>query len=84
MVAAGKVGLYTNLVYDAGNRPNLFFFNKSVNKGYRGILAKGKWTFVLLGDGGREMRVAKTASGHLAYSTLDDTVPLLEVGFLDA
>ena len=61
-----------------------FFFNKSVNKGYRGTLSKGKWVFTLLGVGGREMNVARKSDGSLAYSTLDDSAPLLEVGFLSS
>jgi hypothetical protein len=84
VAAEGNVGLYTNLVYDTANRANVFFFNKSDNKGYRAVLINGAWFFTLLGVGGREMSVARHRSGALAYSTLDDNAPLLEVGILSS
>lgn len=36
----------------------------------------------LLGAGGREINVARNAGGVLAYSTLDERGPLLEVNVL--
>ena len=83
VASEGNVGLYTNLVYDAANRANIFFFNKSANRGYRAIPAGGGvWHYELLGPGGREISVARHRTGALAYSTLDENLPLLEVGIL--
>ncbi|MGB7158099.1 MAG: alginate lyase family protein [Tepidisphaeraceae bacterium] len=82
VIAAGKVGLYTSLVYDVQNRPNIFFFSKTVNKGYRGTLTSSGWVYSLLGVGGRETSVARHFAGALAYTTLDDAAPLLEARIL--
>jgi hypothetical protein len=85
VASEGNVGLYTNLVYDSANRANIFFFNKSANRGYRAIPAGGGvWHYELLGPGGREISVARHRTGALAYSMLDENLPLLEVGILSS
>ena len=81
----GNVGLYSNLVYDGANRPNVFYYSKSNNRSYRAMLnGGGNWVIAPLGAGGREMSVARHRTGTLAYTTLDERGPLLEVGLITA
>jgi hypothetical protein len=83
VASAGNVGLYSNLVYDGANRANVFYYNRSANRAYRATLTPGSgWSTTLLGAGGREMSVARHSRGALAYSTLDERGPLLEVAVL--
>ncbi|HEV2292486.1 MAG TPA: alginate lyase family protein [Tepidisphaeraceae bacterium] len=85
VAADGNVGLYTNLIYDEGKRANVLFYNKSGNHSYRATLTTGnRWLISPLSVGGREMSVARHGSGTLAYTTLDERGPLLEVGLLES
>jgi hypothetical protein len=71
VISAGVQGLYTSLFYDAGNRPNIFFFKKTNVTAYRAVKKSGAWAFTFLGTGGREAQVARKASGALAFTNLD-------------
>jgi hypothetical protein len=83
VVSAGNVGLYSNLVYDLANRANVFYYNRSANRAYRATLTPGAgWSTTFLGVGGREISVTRHPKGALAYSTLDERGPLLEVAVL--
>lgn len=85
IAADGNVGLYTNLFYDAASRVNVFYYDKSGNRSYRATLAAGgNWLITPLSVGGREMSVARHPVGAIAYTTLDERGPLLEVGLLES
>ena len=43
VVSTGAVGLYTSLFYDAGNRPNIFYFKKTNNTAYRAKRTGSTW-----------------------------------------
>jgi len=70
-IETGAVGLYTSLFYDAGNRPNIFYFRKTNQSAYRAIKKAAGWTFTFLGTGGREIQVARKPDGSLANTNLD-------------
>ncbi|MDQ3439597.1 MAG: hypothetical protein M3478_04530 [Planctomycetota bacterium] len=60
-------------------------FSKSANRAYRATLNGGNnWAIASLGVGGRELSVARHRSGTVAYTTLDERGPLLEVELLEA
>ena len=59
VIAQGVQGLYTSLFYDAGNRPNIFFFKKTNVTAYRAARSGGTWKFTYLGTGGREAQTAR-------------------------
>jgi hypothetical protein len=71
VVSTGAVGLYTSLFYDAGNRPNIFYFRKTNNAAYRAVKKSGAWNLSFLGTGGREMQVSRKPDGSLANTNLD-------------
>jgi hypothetical protein len=71
VISQGTQGLYTSLTYDAGNRPNIFFFKKTNVTAYRAYRSGGTWKFNYLGTGGREIQTARKPSGEVAYTNLD-------------
>ncbi|HYO10990.1 MAG TPA: alginate lyase family protein [Tepidisphaeraceae bacterium] len=78
--ATGQVGLYTQLYYDSGNRPNVFYFRKNSTTYYRAKLQSGAWKQTYVTTGGREDQIAVLPSGQIAYSNVDTDG--LRVGFL--
>jgi hypothetical protein len=71
VISQGTQGLYTSLTYDAGNRPNIFFFKKTNVTAYRAYRSGGTWKFNYLGTGGREIQTARKPSGEVAFTNLD-------------
>jgi hypothetical protein len=67
----GQVGLYTQLWYDAGNRPNILYFKKTNNTIYRATYKSGAWKQIYLTTGGREDKIAVLPSYQLAFTDLD-------------
>ncbi|HEX8522100.1 MAG TPA: alginate lyase family protein [Tepidisphaeraceae bacterium] len=82
VAALGKQGLYTNLFYDASGLANILYFDKSKNHVIRAKGTFKKWAFTDYGAGGREMQVAETTTGALAYSNLNEAGPSLTVSYL--
>jgi hypothetical protein len=78
----GNQGLYTQLVYDNDGRANIFYFDRSLLKAKRAKKVGASWQGTTLVTGGREMSVAKKANGALAYTTLDESLPRLDVQYL--
>ncbi|MGB7158747.1 MAG: alginate lyase family protein [Tepidisphaeraceae bacterium] len=79
---ASKEGLYTTLLYDNTGKANIFFFDKTNNLAKRARKSGASWSITTLVTGGREMQVAKKSTGALAYTTLDDLIPRLDVRYL--
>jgi hypothetical protein len=71
VISTGVQGLYTNILYDAGNRPNIFFFKKTNVTSYRAVKKSGAWQFTYLGTGGREAQASRKSTGEIGLSNLD-------------
>lgn len=71
VIATGVQGLYTSLLYDAGDRPNIFFFKKTNVTSYRAVKKSGAWQFTYLGTGGREAQAARKSTGEIGLTNLD-------------
>jgi hypothetical protein len=71
VVEQGAQGMYTSLVYDAYDRPSIFFFKKTNDTAYRALRNGGTWKFTYLGTGGREAQAARRPSGEIALTNLD-------------
>ena len=71
VISSGAQGLYTSLVYDSVQRPNIFFFKKTNQTPYRAVLKSGAWAFSYLGTGGREIQTALRPDGTIAWTDLD-------------
>jgi hypothetical protein len=72
VIEQGVQGLYTSLLYDLGNRPNIFYFKKTNVTAYRAQKKAGAWNFTYLGTGGREAQSAlKTSTGEIGLTNLD-------------
>ena len=66
-----RAGLYSQLAV-VDNRPDIFYFDFNENLLKRVTMGSdGRWSYVLLGDGGREVHVDRYG-GALAYSSLDE------------
>ncbi|HEV2295542.1 MAG TPA: alginate lyase family protein [Tepidisphaeraceae bacterium] len=78
----GNQGLYSQLVYDNDGRANIFYFDRSTLKAKRAKKIGASWTGTILVTGGREISVAKKATGQWAYTTLDESLPRLDVEYL--
>ncbi len=79
-VASAKVqGLYTNLLFDAGGKVNIFYYDRSDNEAMWAVLKKGNWTFTPLRGGGREMHISQDDAGNIAYSSLNEATGHLNV-----
>jgi hypothetical protein len=78
----GNQGLYTSLFFDVSGRINIFYFDRTNLVGKRAKKVGASWTISTLGDGGRQIAVAKNASGAIAYSTQDENIPRLDVYYL--
>jgi hypothetical protein len=82
VASLGKQGLYTSLFYDASGLANIFYFDKSKNKALRAKGTFKKFSITELGTGGREMQIARTSKGAIAYSNLNEAGPNLTVAYL--
>jgi threonine dehydrogenase-like Zn-dependent dehydrogenase len=82
IAGAGNQGLYTSLVYDLTGKANIFFFDRTKLTAKRAKKSGGSWTVTTLLTGGREMQVALKSTGAMAYSTLDEAIPRLDVQYL--
>jgi hypothetical protein len=71
VIEQGAQGMYTSLFYDAGNRPNVFFFKKTNDTAYRALRNGGTWKFTYLGTGGREAQTSRKPTGEVAVTNLD-------------
>jgi hypothetical protein len=78
----GNQGLYTSLFYDLSGRANIFYFDRTSLTAKRAKKIGANWTVSALLTGGREMNVAMKSTGALAYTTLDESLPRLDVQFL--
>ena len=78
----GNQGLYTSLLYDSTGKANIFFFDRTSLVAKRAKKSGASWAITTLVTGGREMNVAKKSTGALAYTTLDESLPRLDVQFL--
>ena len=82
MVIASKKrqGLYSKLFIE-NNKPRVFFFDGTNNKGfflYSSKIAGGSWTLADLGAGGREIHYAYRNGGYF-YTSLDEGTGFLTV-----
>ena len=82
IASVGNQGLYTSLFYDLSGKANVFFFDRSSLTAKRAKKSGASWTVSTLLTGGREMNVAMKSTGALAYTTLDESIPRLDVQFL--
>ena len=76
----GAVGAYSNLLFD-GDRPAIYYFDRSRDKATRAVFVHGKWTTSALATGGREINVARF-NGTVALTNLDESEHELEVLFV--
>jgi hypothetical protein len=75
-----RQGLYSKLHID-GNKPRVFFFDGTNNKGFflhSNKIAGGSWSLVDLGQGGREIHYA-FRNGAYVYTSLDEATGFLTV-----
>ncbi len=75
-----RQGLYSKLHIE-NNKPRVFFFDGTNNKGfflYSNKIAGGSWSLVDLGQGGREIHYAYRNGGYF-YTSLDEATGYLTV-----
>lgn len=82
IVSKNNQGMYTQLFYENGVRANIFYFDRTTLTAKRAKKIGKLWTGTELVTGGREMSVAKKTTGELAYTTLDESLPRLDVQYL--
>ena len=78
VAGSGVQGLYSQLLVDSAGRPQIFYFDRTRNTAKRAIL-DGTWQVGTLTTGGRQMQVSVSSVGNIAYSSLDESVGLLNV-----
>lgn len=82
IVSQGNQGMYTSLFYEAGVRAHIFYFDRTTLLAKRVTKIGRNWVGTNLVSGGREISVATKADGSLAYTTLDESLPRLDVQYL--
>lgn len=81
VVSAGAVGAYSNLFFDASNRANIFYFDRTNTLARRALQNGSGWSLSTLASGGREIHVARH-NGSTAFTNLDGPTGVLRVEFL--
>jgi hypothetical protein len=79
VASVGVQGLYTNLLFEAGGKANIFYYDRTNNEAIRAVLSHGNWTLYNLRAGGREIHASISSDGSIAYSSLNEKTGKLNV-----
>jgi hypothetical protein len=91
LIANKKQGLYSQLFFSGSNQDkiNIYYYDRNNNmaKRYSGTLTWSsskisKSAYAVLADGGREVHVAISDDGDIAYTTLNESAGTLRVEFV--